>query len=205
MRLRYQNQSGYVNETNHSLFDWRAVGDPGVLNDYSRAGRFFQYFGDQFGAGLLMPIVASSLHGIAGLDAGLAAMVLPGGSPISSRTGWWPIFSTMPPWILALATCIPISRKPPDHICQPERAAHLRHGQRPGSRVPLPSRAGRISASPLLRRVPNLVIKAVEIGAPSRVLDVTPGVEFHEPGLVRRTPKIHFVVMNTSQNNSPTY
>ncbi len=200
-----KNQSGYVNETNHSLFDWRAVGDPGVLNDYSRAGRFFQYFGDQFGAGLLMPIVASSLHGIAGLDAGLASY--------GSARRFADIF---PDWLVA--NILDDATVDPRYGYMYPDLPKAAGTTFVNPNVPLTGETVYALAAQYLSYTggadlrisfstssANLVIKAVEIGAPSRVLSVTPGIEFHEPGFGSAYSEIHFVVINTSQNNSATY
>ena len=56
------NQSLYANETDHYLYDWRTGDYTKVLNDYSRAQRFFQYVHDQFGVGILKNIVLSKLY-----------------------------------------------------------------------------------------------------------------------------------------------
>lgn len=65
--------TAYVGETNHYLLDWRPITDAHVNRDYSRAARFGTYLRDQLGIGVFKPIVANTLHGIGGLDAGLAA------------------------------------------------------------------------------------------------------------------------------------
>jgi hypothetical protein len=198
-------QSGYVNETNHYLLDWRAVTDPNVLNDYGRAARFFQYIGDQFGADVLMPIVASTLHGIAGLDAGLATF--------GTSRRFADIF---PDWLIA-------------NILD-DRAVNPNYGYVYPN---LPKAVGTIYVNPNVASTgvtvaslggqylsytggtdlritfttssSALLFKAVEIGSPSRVLDVTPGVEFHEPGFGAVYSKINFVAINTSQSSSASF
>ena len=198
-------QTGYVNETNHSLFVWRTVGDPGVLNDYSRAGRFFQYFADQFGSSVMMPIVASTAHGIAGLDAGLAAFgtsrrfadifqdwlvanILDDGT-VDPHYGY--VYPNLPKAVgTSFATPnVPLTAGTVNALA----AEYLSFTGGSDLRITFTAAS------------PNLVIKAVEIGAPSRVLDVTPGVEFHEPGFGSTYSKIHFVVMNVGQSGSVNY
>jgi hypothetical protein len=198
-------QSGYINETNHYLLDWRTVSDPNVLNDYSRASRFFQYIGDQFGAGVFAPIVASALHGISGLDAGLASY--------AADRRFAQIF---PDWLVA-------------NILD-DRTVNLDYGY---IYPALPKAASTTYADPTVSLTQgtvaklgaeylsytagydlritfttsnsSLVVKAVEIGSPSRVLTVTPGVEFREPGFGSTYPTIHFVVINTSQAASASF
>jgi Secretion system C-terminal sorting domain len=57
-------QSLYENETNYYLFGWRESNNTLVLNDYSRAQRFFLYFWDHFGIGIFKYIVQSPYDGI---------------------------------------------------------------------------------------------------------------------------------------------
>lgn len=57
----------YAGETNHFLFDWRTNDNTLVLNDYSRAQRYFQYWYDQFGIGIFKSIVLDNAnHGVVG-------------------------------------------------------------------------------------------------------------------------------------------
>jgi Secretion system C-terminal sorting domain len=56
------NQSFYEDETNYYLFGWRGGNNTLVLNDYSRAQRFFLYFWDHFGIGIFKYIVQSSQY-----------------------------------------------------------------------------------------------------------------------------------------------
>jgi hypothetical protein len=70
-------QSGFTGEANHYLFDWRSSDMNAVLRDYSRAARFTTYLRDQEGMGLFKPLVASTQHGINGINAGLSAISAP--------------------------------------------------------------------------------------------------------------------------------
>ena len=57
----------YAGESNFFLFGWRTNDNTLVLNDYSRAQRFFMYWLDQFGAGILKYIVQDNTnHGVVG-------------------------------------------------------------------------------------------------------------------------------------------
>jgi hypothetical protein len=199
------NQSGYVNETNHYLLDWRAVTDPNVLNDYARAARFFQYMGDQFGAAVFMPIIASTLHGIAGLDAGLASFG-------TSRQ----FASLFPEWLIAnilddrtvdphygyvypnLPKAVGTTYLTPNVSLTNVMVASL------GGQY-LSYTGGADLHITFTTASAGLVFKAVEIGTLSRVLDVTPGVEFHEPGFGTTYSKIHFIAINTSQSSPASF
>jgi hypothetical protein len=200
-----RDQNGYVNETNRALMDWRATSDPLVVNDYSRAGRFFQYFGDQFGEGVFMPIVASQQQGINGLNAGLTSYGA--GRQFAEIFQDWLVANILddrtvdphygyiyPDLLKAVGT---------DHV-NPNvsltqssiyslAAEYISYVSGSDLRITFSSSSSAI------------VVKAVEIGFPSRVLDVTPGVEFHEPGFGSTYSAIHFVVMNTSQTTSANY
>jgi hypothetical protein len=198
-------QSGYINETNHYLLDWRLVSDPNVLNDYSRAGRFFQYFGDQFGAGVFMPIVASKLHGIAGLDAGLTtygadrrfAQIFPDWlvANILDDRAVNPYFGYL---YTGLAKAVATKYTNPVVPFTSGTIASL------GARY-LTYSGGTDLHITFNTSSSSLVIKAVELGTPSRVLNVTPGVEFRESGFGTTYPTIHFVIINTSQSASADY
>ncbi len=56
----------YANDVNKPLFSWGTTSD--VLNDYSRAARYFVYLKNQFGIGLSKRIVQDSVTGVAGLQ-----------------------------------------------------------------------------------------------------------------------------------------
>ena len=58
----------YEGETNHFLLDWRTSDATLVLNDYSRAQRYFTYWLDQFGVGVFKDIVQDNQVGLAGLN-----------------------------------------------------------------------------------------------------------------------------------------
>jgi len=56
----------YSNDENKFLYSWGSTND--VLNDYSRAARYFVYLKNQFGIGLSKRIVQDSVVGVAGLQ-----------------------------------------------------------------------------------------------------------------------------------------
>jgi hypothetical protein len=196
-----RDQSGYVNETNHYLFDWRGTDNTLVLRDYSRASRFALYLRDQFGTGVFKPVVQSAAHGIAGIDQGLSALV-----PSTSRR----FAGVFQDWLVANAlddTGIDprygyqypsLLKAVPKVFASPDVASTTDTVQNLGGRY-LAFAGGNglhvtFSSSSL-----TLVIKAVETGQVSkRVLPVTLGVQFNEPEFGTTYSSVSFVVMNTS-------
>jgi hypothetical protein len=198
---------GYVNETNHSLLDWRPISDAQVSRDYSRAARFGTYVRDQLGIGVFKPIVASTLHGISGLDAGLAA------AGTTSRR-FADIFQD---WLVANVLDNP-SVDPRFGYLYPglpkavgRSYINPRVPQTRDTLYPLAARYVSFTAGSQLKvtvapDAPGMAIKAVESGPlQKRVLDVTPGIEFSEPAFGSTFTKIDLVIMNTSQTASLTY
>jgi hypothetical protein len=195
----------YVNETNHYLLDWRPITDAQVDRDYSRAARFGTYIRDQLGIGVFKPVVANALHGISGLDAGLAA---------STSRRFADLFQD---WLVANVL---------DNSSVDPRYGYLYSGlpkavgrsyinpqvsQTRDTLFPLAARYISFTAGSQLKvtitpGAPGMVIKAVETGpSQKRVLNVTPGVEFSEPVFGSTFTKIDLVIMNTSQAASLAY
>ncbi|MGD0591693.1 MAG: T9SS type A sorting domain-containing protein [Bacteroidota bacterium] len=196
----------YANEPNHYLLDWRPDDMTAVLNDYSRAARFFVYMRDQVGMSLFKNIVASPLYGVPQIDAGFQA--------IASSFRFADILKN---WFVA-------------NILD-DRSINPLYGYiYPG----LPKSHGRLYFNPTVTLTTDtvqnyavqyldfksgsqlrttitcsnsaLLVKAVEIGPSSkRVLDVTNGVEFYEPEFGTTYSEVHFVIMNTSPNTQYTY
>jgi hypothetical protein len=200
------NQSRYVNQTNQYLFTWHYDDMTAVLSDYSRAARFFVYVRDQIGMGVFKKIVASTLHGVDGINAALQAF----GSDM--RFG-----DILPNWFIANVL--------------DDRSIDPKYGYvYPG----LPKASGLNYYSPnvslrtdsvqnyaveyftfkkgsqlkttITTSTSSLGIKAVEIGSSSKILrDVASGVEFSEPQFDSTYSEIHFIVMNTSPDSVLTY
>lgn len=199
-------QSGFVNETNHYLLDWRVNDFTKVTNDYSRAARFMTYIRDQIGMGVFRYVVASTLHGIAGMNAGFQSF--------GTARRFADIFQS---WTIA-------------NILNDTTVSSAY-----GYRYPnLPKATGTIFLNPNVAKTPDtvqalaarylvfksgaqlkatfstssapLLIKAVEIGSASkRVLDVAPNIQFYEPDFGSTYNEIDFVVMNTDQNSPAVY
>ena len=190
-------QSGYVNETNISLFSWRSLSDANVLRDYSRAARFSVYLRDQFGAGLFRPLVASTLHGSDGIDAALAA--------IGTARRFNDVFVD---WCIAnrlddasvnpryaytypgLAKAVGRTFPSPAVPLTADTVQHL------GVRY-LSFTGGTDLRAQFTRSNPSIQVYAIEIGTSAkRVLDVQPGVEFSEPAFGTTYQAVHFAVVN---------
>ncbi|MCX6121032.1 MAG: T9SS type A sorting domain-containing protein [Ignavibacteriales bacterium] len=198
-------QSYYASEPNHYLLDWRSGDLTHVLNDYSRAARFFVYIRDQVGIGVFKKIVASTQHGTAGIDAGLQAY----GSPLRFN-------GILQDWFIA-------------NILD-DRSVDLLYGY---SYPNLPKVLERTFFNPNVALTTDtvknyavqylafksgsqlhatftssnsaLIIKAVEIGSSKRVIDVTRNVDFTEPLFGTTYNEIHFVVMDTDPNIQVIY
>ena len=199
-------QSYYAANPNHYLLDWHRTNGTAVLTDYSRAARFFVYVRDHVGMGFFKPFVASTLTGIAGIDAAFQAI----NSPLRFA-------DLLKNWFIANEL--------------DDRTIDAQYGYiYPG----LPKSAGRtylIPNVPLTTDIvqnyavqyitfkfssqlkatfivnnPALLLKAVETGPSSkRVLDVTSGVEFFDPLYGSTYTEIDFVIINTDPSNSYTY
>jgi hypothetical protein len=197
-------QTGYNNETNHYLLDWRGTLTDG-LKDYSRAARFTTYIRDQIGMGVFKPIVASALHGIAGLDAGLSAFgstrrvndILPDwwianildDRTVDPRYGYvYPNVPEVSP-VSYLTTNVSLTRD----TVQLLAARYLAFTNGSNLSITFNTLSG------------NVMIKAIERGTTTRVIDVTPGTDFNEPAYGTTYSEIDFVVMNLSQTVPAIY
>ena len=195
----------YANEPNHYLLDWRSGNNTQVLNDYSRAARFFVYLRDQAGIGVFKKIVASTQHGTAGIDAGLQAY----GSHLRFN-------GILQNWFIAnilddrsidslYGYSYPNLPKPIEQTFFNPNVALITDTVKNYAVQYLAFKAGSQLRATFTSSNPALIIKAVEIGSSKRVLDVTSGTEFTEPLFGTTYYEIHFVVMNTDPNTQATY
>jgi Secretion system C-terminal sorting domain len=196
----------YANEPNHYLLDWRSGDLTHVLNDYSRAARFFVYLRDQAGIGVFKNIVASTQHGTAGIDAGLQAY----GSPLRFD-------GILQDWFIAnilddrsvdslFGYSYPNLPKPVEHTFYNPNVSLTTDTVQNYAVEYLAFKGGSQLHTTFTSSNSALIIKAVEIGASSkRVLDVTKNVEFTEPSFGTTYYEIHFVVMNTDPNTQAIY
>jgi hypothetical protein len=196
----------YANEPNHYLLDWRRDDMTQVLNDYSRAARFFVYLRDQVGIGVFKKIVASTLQSTSGINAGLQAY----GSSLRFND----IFQN---WFIAnilddrtfdtkYGYLYPNLPKAVEQTFFDPNVALTTDSVNNYAVQYLAFKAGSQLHATFTSSNSALIIKAVEIGpSAKRVLDVTRNVEFTEPLFGTTYNEIHFVVMNTDPNTQAKY
>jgi hypothetical protein len=195
----------YANETNHYLLDWRDDINK-VLNDYSRAARFFVYLRDQAGIGVFKKIVASTQIGTARIDDGLSAI----GSPLrfngilqnwfianilndrSNDPSYGYIYPNLPK-SAGLTFTNPNVALTSDSV---DRYAVKYLDFKTGSQLHFTFTS---SSS-------NLIVKAIEIGSSNKqVVDVAKGIEFTEPLFGTTYKEIYFAFMDTSATAQSIY
>ena len=195
----------YANEPNHYLLDWRSGDMTHVLNDYSRAARFFVYLRDQVGIGVFKKIVASTQHGTAGIDTGLQAY----GSPLRFN-------GILQDWFIAnilddrsvnslYGYSYPNLPKPVEQTFFDPNVALTTDTVQNYAVQYIAFKAGSQLHATFTSSNPSLIIKAIEIGSSKQVRDVPIGTEFTEPSFGTTYNEIHFVVMNTDPNNQAIY
>ncbi len=196
----------YANEPNHYLLDWRSGDLTHVLNDYSRAARFFVYLRDQVGIGVFKKIVANTQHGTAGIDSGLVAY----GSPLRFN-------EILQDWFIAnilddrsvdslYGYSYPKLPKPVEQSFFNPNIALTTDSVQNYAVQYLAFKAGSQLSATFTSSNPALIIKAVEIGASEKLVrDVPRNVKFTEPLFGTTYYAIHFVVMNTNPNTQAIY
>ncbi|MDE3057467.1 MAG: T9SS type A sorting domain-containing protein [Bacteroidota bacterium] len=199
-------QSYFINETNHFLLDWRGNDFTAVTSDYSRAARFMTYLRDQLGMGVFRYIVASTQHGIAGLNAGFQSYGTARRFDDIFQT--WTIANILNDTTVSPAYGYRYPKLPKAvgrTYVNPNVAATSDTIQPLAARY-LAFKGGAQLKGTFSTSSAALLVKAVEIGVTSkRVLDVTPNVEFSEPDFGSTYSEIDFVVMNTDQNLPAQY
>ena len=198
-------QSGYVNETNHYLLDWRSGDNTAVLIDYSRAARFFTYLRDQAGMGVFKPLVASTAHGIAGIDAGLA------GDGVTQRFSdlfaTWPVANILDDTTVdrSYGYVYPNLPKARGTEYFSPNVAATTDTVAPLAVQYLVFRNGANLQVSFSNAGSGFVIDAIEKGATNRVVSVSPGVQFSEPGFGTTYTEIDFAAINTDQSLPETF
>jgi hypothetical protein len=192
-------QSGFVGETNHSLFDWRAGDINNVLKDYSRAARFMTYVRDQFGMGFFKPLVRMNLQGADGMTVTMqqygiswsfadlvqnfeiANMV--NDRAIDTKYGY-----LYPSIVKTSGTTLMTPSYAQSDFIEPYGALFLSFKVGSDLKALFTADAG-------------LVVKALEIGpASKRLVDVSSGTPFAEPLFGSTYNEIDFVVLNRTAN-----
>ncbi|MGC8653660.1 MAG: T9SS type A sorting domain-containing protein [Candidatus Kryptoniota bacterium] len=196
------NQSYFSRETNHYLFDWRSNDNVAVLNDYSRAARFAVYIRDQLGIGVFKQIVASTLHGIEGLNDAFSKF----GTMLrfDDLFGTWTIANILNDRSLNQAygyvyPNLPLVSGPnffnPNVINTTDTIANL------GSRY-LIYKGGLNLSITFNTTSSKILIKAIRRSKSGvSLVDIVPGTEFNEPGYGTTYNEIDFVIINTDYLN----
>jgi hypothetical protein len=191
-------QSEYINEPNHYLFDWRQNDLNTVIHDYARAARFFVYLRDQASMAVFKPMVASLNPDERGINDGLAAVnstlrfdkllknwfvanILDDRNVDSSYGYIYPNLPK-PQTQIYLQPSVPIM----DIDVQNYGVQYLSFKMDSLPRISFTSTSS------------SFVVKAIEIGPTSkRVLDVAPYIDFTEPLMGTVYKEVHFAIINT--------
>ena len=198
-------QDLYANEPNYPLMNWRDVSDPKVLNDYSRAQRFFIYWNDQFGTGTFKNVVQDNLTGISGLLNALSksGQALSFGqlmtnwemaNELNDRTinsSWGYLYPNLPasvgktfynPNVTATDT---VNKLAAEYLT-------FKNGSNLNISFTAPAN--------------SIIIKAIETGnGTKRVLDVPLNSQFSEPAFGSTYSTITFAVIDTNQSFTQIY
>lgn len=204
----------YANETNIYLFTWRSSADEGgadntlVLNDYSRAQRFFLYIWDRFGIGIFKHIVQASQTG--GIDI-LASALSKAGTSLSFNN----LFSD---WLIANELNDTTTNRLYGYAYPGLPAATGKTFYNPnvsgtdtvqnlGAEYLIFTGGSNLSATfTNTSHDSNLAVEALEIGNSSKkVVSVPFGSAFSEPGYGSTYSTIAFVVMNEDPGNAAAY
>lgn len=198
----------YANETNMYLFTWRGDDNTLVLNDYSRAQRFFMYIWDRFGIGILKYIVQTSQTG------GVSIL----NSALSSDNTGLSFNSLFSDWLIANELNDTTQNRLYGYAYPGLPASNGKTFYNPN--VSGTDAVQNIGAEYLIFKNgsnlsitftntggnSNISIEAIEIGNNSKnVVSVPFGSEFDVPDYGTTYSTVAFVAMNEDPNNSATY
>jgi hypothetical protein len=198
------NQTLYANEPNHYLLDWRSNDNTKVLNDYSRAARYFVYIRDQAGIGVFKKIVASTLSSGAGINAGLSGT----GLNFLGITRNWYVANQLNDRSVdsSYGYNYPNLPKPVEKIFYNPNVPLTSDSVEKFAVQYLAFKAGSQLHITFTSSSSSLVIKAIELGpSAKRVLDVINNTEFTDSLFGTIYNEIHFVIMNTDLNKQAKY
>ena len=198
----------YANETNHFLFDWRRTNSTLVLNDYSRAQRYFTYWLDQFGIGIFKYIVQDNILGQPGLVNALST----DGQTISFTQLFinWLVANKLDDISVNSSYGYPVHPGLPKaaskntylnpNISATDTVTYL------GAEYITYTGGSNLNITFTAPATTTLVIKAIEQGnGPSRVVDVPVNTLFSEPAYGSTYTSIHFAIINTSNSGPQIY
>jgi hypothetical protein len=199
-------QSLYENETNYYLLGWRSNNSTLVLNDYSRAQRFFLYFWDHFGIGIFKYIVQSSQYdGIPLLNYSLQQ----DGQTLTFNDVFddWLVANSLddksynqyfgysyPNLYKAHATAYENPNENGGNTLYNLAADYLTFESGENLNITFTSSSS------------SIIVKAIELGSGvEQVVDVPINTQFNVPDYGSTISKITFVVINTDENNNQNY
>ena len=198
-------QSFYTNEPNYYLFGWRTNDMTKVLNDYSRAARFFLYLRDQFGIGFSKKIVDSKLYGVAALNDALTRD--------AQTIRFKQVFIN---WLIANElndkNVNPAYGYTYPNLIKPKNKTYYNPNvSYSGNLYNLAGEYFSFTNGSKLKikfddASSKIIIKAIETGSTTtKVIDVPTNTQFSEPNYGTTYKSINFVVIDTSQSNSENY
>jgi len=190
------NLSDYLQNTNVSLFSWSKQ-----IADYARAQLWTLYLCEQGSDSLAKKIVQNTSHGITGIDQGLTAV----GSPLRFNDVFnnWTVANILNDRSVnpAYGYLYPNVPKAVGRLYANPNVPSTTGSAQNLAMEYLTFKYGSQLRATFTTENPAILIKAVEIGpSQKRVLDVTPNVEFFEPGYGTTYKEIHLVILNTNQN-----
>jgi hypothetical protein len=197
----------YATETNHYLLDWRSSDATAVLNDYSRAQRYFIYWLDQFGVGIFKDIVQDSHVGLDGLENALTT----DGQSVSFTQSFinWLIANKLDDTSInpaygystytGLTKAESKSTNYNPNISSTDTVKNL------AAEYVTFTNGSNLNITFSTSSTDNLVVKAIEEGSgASQVVDVPLNSTFSIPEYGSTYTTIHFAIINTSTSGAKT-
>jgi len=200
-------QTGYLDETNIYLFQWRTYDLSKVLNDYARASRWTLYLKDQFSNDFLKRLVDADGNGINGINQALAS-----DTPSTPRR----FIDVLEDWMLAnyindpavnpayAYTYDPVPQVNPTRTHQdPNVPSTSESVQNLGAQYITFSGGLNLSVT-FTSSASSLLIKAVKIGS-TVVEDVPLNTPYHVSDFGTTFSQVTFVLINKHQTSSAAY
>jgi len=200
-------QTGYLDETNIYLFQWRTYDFSKMLNDYARAARWTLYLRDQFPDDLLKKLVDAEGNGMVGIDQALTSI-----TPSTSRR----FLDVLEDWMLAnyindpdvnpayAYAFDPVPQVNPTRThADPNVPSTSESVQNLGAQY-ITFSGGRNLSVTFTSSASSLLIKAVKIGS-TVVEDVPLNTPYHVPDFGTTFSEVTFVLINKHQTSRATY
>ena len=200
-------QTGYLDETNIYLFQWRTYDLSKMLNDYARAARWTLYLRDQFPNDFLKQLVDANENGINGIDQALASV-----TPSTSRR----FLDVLEDWMLAnyindpavsptyAYAYDPVPQVNPTRThADPNVPSTTESVQSLGAQY-ITFSGGRNLSVTFTSSASSLLIKAVKIGS-TVVEDVPLNTAYQVPDFGTTFSEVTFVLINKHQMTKAVY